>query len=632
MTPPPDAFPETAAAGSGNEAPAGTGLATAARMNFGPVRLGPPAAGRCRRRVHLDADPTADRSHLKPPDPGLELRLADLAAHREEVAERLANASELTTAWSPADPGRPGAIWAARLSTASRYGSPDLLLWAGDGYLPVIVRGHRTLDPGSGARCSSLDDPLAVAVDPRRRMRRHPDDLLALAHHYRLLGELGLASATAEGGVIGRGGPVVGGDLARSQSQSQSQAQDWDDGSVIVWHTLAETVLADYDARFADRLAVAQAAATGRPALAAPSRVAECRRCRWWPVCSVELIAARDISLLVAGGDVKVMHAAGVRSYDDLLAMDAAAVSALPLTGIPAGEARARALAVRATVPMLRRTERISAPAGEVELDVDMESYQEDGAYLWGTYLSGVAVPGFAPGYRPFVTWQPLCDPATAGSAGEVFAEFWAYLSALRSAAATQGLTFAAYCYSRAAEERWLRAVPQRFPDVSGMPQPAEVAAFYRSPQWVDLYAEVKRCFVVPGSMRLKAVATVSGFSWRDPEPSGENSLAWYRQAVDSAKDTGQRGTLGTAFRSDGGTAPRSDDDAAPRCGGDAAPRSGGEDDLAGQSRQRILRYNEDDVLATLSLRRWMRERADEVPTVAELEAAGQESPQEATD
>jgi predicted RecB family nuclease len=34
----------------------------------------------------------------------------------------------------------------------------------------------------------------------------------------------------------------------------------------------------------------------------------------------------------------------------------------------------------------------------------------------------------------------------------------------------------------------------------------------------------------------------------------------------------------------------------------------------------RILRYNEDDVLATLALRRWMTERASEVPTVAELD------------
>jgi predicted RecB family nuclease len=35
----------------------------------------------------------------------------------------------------------------------------------------------------------------------------------------------------------------------------------------------------------------------------------------------------------------------------------------------------------------------------------------------------------------------------------------------------------------------------------------------------------------------------------------------------------------------------------------------------------RILRYNEDDVLATLALRRWTTDRATEVPTVAELDS-----------
>ncbi len=45
--------------------------------------------------------------------------------------------------------------------------------------------------------------------------------------------------------------------------------------------------------------------------------------------------------------------------------------------------------------------------------------------------------------------------------------------------------------------------------------------------------AEIKRHFVLPGSLRLKELAAAVGFSWRDPEPGGENSMAWYRLAVD---------------------------------------------------------------------------------------------------
>src|SRR5699024_4585630 len=126
----------------------------------------------------------------------------------------------------------------------------------------------------------------------------------------------GSGAARVRGGIIGRGGPAAD--------------AGWDDGTLIVWHELGSggatgagrSVLTDYDARFADRYAVASAAAAGRPALAQPSRVAECRRCPWWPVCGPELEAAHDVSLLVAGSDVDALHGAGLVTYDDVAAMD----------------------------------------------------------------------------------------------------------------------------------------------------------------------------------------------------------------------------------------------------------------------------------------------------------------------
>jgi predicted RecB family nuclease len=108
------------------------------------------------------------------------------------------------------------------------------------------------------------------------------------------------------------------------------------------------------------------------------------------------------------------------------------------------------------------------------------------------------------------------------------------------------------------------------------MPTRADIAAFCASPQWVDLYQEVKRLFIVPGSLRLKAVAPVAGFRWRDPEPGGENSMAWYIAAT--AQD---------------------------------APSA--------RHRQRILDYNEDDVRATWALRQWMSQHPEAMPTAAEF-------------
>ena len=77
----------------------------------------------------------------------------------------------------------------------------------------------------------------------------------------------------------------------------------------------------------------------------------------------------------------------------------------------------------------------------DVEVDVDMESYQEHGAYLWGTLLNVDGVSA----YRPFVSWDPVPTQDEARS----FAEFWGWLMAEREAAALSGKTFAAYCYSR---------------------------------------------------------------------------------------------------------------------------------------------------------------------------------------
>ncbi|MBM9477764.1 TM0106 family RecB-like putative nuclease [Nakamurella flavida] len=551
----------------------------------GTVRLGATAADRCRRRVHLDADPAA---RLPAVSAAGEQRREDARVHRLAVLEHLAPSLPSGTAadrfpdlapdrppapFPPVGDERPAVVLGAQLHSATRVGRPDLLIWDGRGYLPVLIRAHRTLDRGGGAPTSPVSDPLAVRADPLRKARRHRDDALALAHHVRLLQDLGWASPDLRGGVIGHG------------------AADGlpPDDETILWHDLdpapvpraggtgggvaprISTPLADYDRRFADRLAVARAAGAGG-VLALPSRVSECRRCPWWPRCEPELEAAGDVSLLVGSAEVAALHAVGVRTVDQLAGLDPATVAALELGGVSAGRDRVRARARQQGFPLVRRAAVPGVLRADVELDVDSESYLEDGAYLWGTFLSGVPI-GVPEGFTGFATWARL--PGRA--AGEVFAAFWAHLTDLRGRAAAAGLTFAAYCWSASAEERWMRSAPRQYPDVPGMPSAAEVDAFCRSAQWVDLYAEVRRDFLAVGSLRLKAVAPIAGFAYRDEDPSGENSLSWYRAAA----------------------------------GMDGPPDP--------VTARRLLEYNEDDVRATLAVRRWVTERSGDVPTVDEL-------------
>jgi len=541
------------------------------------VRLGPAAAARCRRRVHLDAASTEQRTIA-----ASALRAMDeLAEHRDMVLEKIRAGHAVPAAASADDSWRTRQeqiVVSPSMPAGVRAGAPDLLVWAGDGYLPVIIRAHRTRDAGKGARFAPLADPLSVRPDPHHSARRHRSDRLALAHHYRQLTDLGRASTRAIGGVIGRG--------SRNDGAGPTQAADGpeDDAAVIVWHPLdagGSAALPDYDRRFDDRLAVARAAAAGRPPLAFPSRIGECRRCQWWTRCSAELRAAGDISLLLAGDDVQVARAAGVGSIRTLA--DLPPVDLLELTRVLAQPAhvQVRARAWQAGIPLVRVDDRTSIRRADVEIDVDAESYGEDGAYLWGALLSGAEV-GVTPGYRSFVTWDRLPSPAQ----GAVFGAFFDHLMQVRAAAAARGLSFAVFCFGKAAEERWMLGLARRYAGTAGVAAERAVATFCASAQWIDLLLEIRRQFVLPGSLRLKELAGEIGFAWRDPEPGGENSLAWYRAAIGA-------------------------DD-----GGSTEQRPAPDNPMA----QRLLRYNEDDVQATFALRRWLSARLTRLPTVADLE------------
>ncbi|QUG99465.1 TM0106 family RecB-like putative nuclease [Saccharopolyspora erythraea] len=521
---------------------------------------------RCRRRVHLESDPAMREVEKAPPDPGIEQRITDATEHRRFVAERLGRM--LGDAWTEVprdlDAAERERLTVAAMNEGVRYisgaqlpldrangrrGAVDLLVRGRDGYLPVLVVRHKITDPGSGARTSPLTDPnpASARTDERFKVRSHSRDQLRLAHAVRMLEATGMGSASATGGVIGV------------------------DADLVVWHDLrvpnwpgGRTALAEYDARFADRLAVASAAATGAEPLARPSRITECKGCPWWPTCERQLRADRDVSLVVRGEDAVSLRAIGVSTVDDLARLSPSAAEALPLTVARTGDVVLLAKAWLRELPLVRRVRRLSVPRAEVEVDVDMESYADSGAYMWGCWLSGADV-GEEPGYRAFATWDPLPSDDEARS----FAEFWSWFSSVRERALERGLTFRAYCYNELAENRWMLASAERFAGKPGVPPVSEVRAFIESDEWVDLFATVRDQFLCPNGKGLKVIAPSAGFAWRDPEASGENSMRWYRDAV----------------------------------GLDGAPP------VAAQ-RDRILRYNEDDVRATWTIRRWMSSEA----------------------
>ena len=514
----------------------------------------------CRHRVYLDHTQPRPVAVL---DAAVRGRHAEAAAHRARVGALLAHQVPDTvqvpteapaavraqhTVAAAADGA--GRIWNAVLpldSRTGRRGRVELLIRHDGGYLPVLVVNHRTTDPGTGAQTSPLGH-FTPAADRTRSVRSATRDQLRLAHLTRMLQALGLAAQRPLGGVIGLDADCIAvHDLA---------APTWPN---------AQNSLQAYDTRFADRMAVATGALETKP-----SRIGECTSCRWWPRCHAELEQSRDVSLVVRGAQVAALHELDVWTVDELAA--ASGASPQHWSGAPFADAVVLAKAWQRGDRLVRRTEQVRIHRADVEVDVDMESYLEHGAYLWGALLSA---EGVEPTYRPFATWDPLPSTDEARS----FADFWAWLMGRRADAAAHGKTFAAYCYSEAAENRWLLGSASRFAGLPGIPTGGEVQEFIGSEQWVDVYAAVNAAFLCPHGKGLKKVAPVAGFVWRDVEAGGEASMGWYRAAVGMD-----------------GPAP------------DA------------RQRQRLLDYNADDVWATKALREWMTDRAAlEVPLATEL-------------
>jgi predicted RecB family nuclease len=210
----------------------------------------------------------------------------------------------------------------------------------------------------------------------------------------------------------------------------------------------------------------------------------------------------------------------------------------------------------------------MGCPTADVEVDVDMESY-DDATYLWGANVTlHETVDDVVEGYHTFVEWGELTPESEARN----FAAFWTWLSELRAHCASRGGSFAAYCFWAQAEDGAMnRAVATA---LDGGPTVQDLTTFRHTspPVWIDLHDLAKGQIQTEGQLGLKQLAAAAGFQWRDVNPSGEASMLWYEVATR------------------------------------------GDEVESAISRQRILDYNEDDCLATKSLRDWLNGPAKSLP------------------
>ena len=448
-----------------------------------------------------------------------------------------------------------------------RQGRPDLLVRHPDGgYLPGLAKFQRALDPRKddlAFRYSRLDTPgePIEATGWRYRWHWRWPNALQLAHLWHLLGPTGFQSTEPVGIVIGTDrvdSPVPVATWVPLTEPAVPVAPQQDG---VADGTRTVTALERYDHEFSDRVRLAEQAASDQvPAATHPIASHECSYCDWWQSCRPQL-DADDLSLRLSKSpldryEIDGLRRVGVRTVAALAAVD---LDTLLPTYLPTvahrdgAEARLRVVQRRSRLLSAgNELDRlhpgpIALPSAPLEIDIDIETSRADRVYLWGFWVTGAGESH----YRHFSDFSDLDDAGEIALARSAMAWLREFVTG------REALVFHYSDY----EVIRLNRLALAGDETLAWARSFAVTGFF------DLFDVVRSNFFGANGLGLKAVAGAGpGFSWRDEEPGGLNSMAWFDDAVGAPE---------------------------------AAVREA--------ARQRVLRYNEDDVRATAALRTWLR-------------------------
>ena len=546
--------------------------------------------GRCPHRVALDRGGPQLRSDVEIDETyQRRIREAERVAEgiRETIRSHYPNAVSVSSYSETRDALATGAevIVGPRLpddSVNGRRAHADILVRTGRSesgfrYSPVLIRNIELTDAATTRRIRqgalhALRPSESSWIEGTTTRRSDPvvRTGLALCHAYRTLESLGLAETERVGGVIDRNGTLWWLELETEN---------------VHWNLDA------YDDAFRERRDVLRAQEVwskhGGDYPTTPFWHRECDNCPYSNACHETLTSSEDVSLVrfTKFSEQLILRESGITTWRQLAQLDPARAAAVynsvlsataphetvdylgkQLSQLPDLIYKARAMWRGGP---LRRVaaEQMRCETADVEVDVDMESYN-DHTYLWGaTVRTRTPIDGVVDGYYSFVEWGEL----TTHAESRIFAEFWSWFNGLHQECNERGLTFAAYCFYEQAENGAMRRAVNLHPEAT--PPWDEISNFLASPKWIDLHNVAKEYIQTEGPLGLKVLAPYAGFHWRDEAPGGEASMVWYETAT------------------------------------------AGVDNSASASRQRILDYNEDDCHATRYLRDWINSAAKDLPS-----------------
>ena len=286
-----------------------------------------------------------------------------------------------------------------------------------------------------------------------------------------------------------------------------------------------------------------------------PGWKTECANCEWQEHCWKELVATDDLTTVASVGEPKrdALMQIGIRTVADLAL--ARPEQLLQADGVGEVFARVwplRAQAMKSGAPIVQ--ECWVPPAVDLEISYDIENTPEPFVYLHGLLTRRTSdTPWGAPAFTDaaFGTFDPVCAeyPEDEGAVWRRFLDKLEELTARGS--------YAVYVYSFH-ERTTLRRLAAAYGSSRALEDFME--------HFVDLRREVTRCLILPtDSESLKTVAKLAKFTWRDDDPGGGQSIAWWTEYwTDPAANAA--------------------------------------------ARERVLRYNEDDVRASFVVRDWLAE------------------------
>lgn len=286
-----------------------------------------------------------------------------------------------------------------------------------------------------------------------------------------------------------------------------------------------------------------------------PGWKAACQLCVWQEHCWRVLTARDDVTTVAGIGEShrERLWAAGIYTTAQLAEADPE--SLVKTKGIK--EARAIAWTRQARAQKSGNPEILShwtPPQVDFEVSYDIEDFTPDPfVYLHGLLIRPSSAARFgSAGFseQDFGSFEPVCAELPADDEAAVWRRFLDKVQEIDSRG-----SYAVYVYSHH-EHSTLK----RLAEVYG--GSAALTRFLRC--FVDLYDVVRDSVVFPADGRgLKSLARWIGFGWRDQDPGGAQSMAWWAQYLDDPPGNGHL-------------------------------------------RDRLLAYNEDDVRASFVLRDWL--------------------------